>query len=244
MAAHRYWRLALLGSVVTLATVELRASVGGADVAAGASRSGTGSVAAWFDGAAGTEATASMPWLTFDFAAPQTVAEVALRTGAAGTGVPWGVALYWSDDASVWTLAAPVADTSALGAAATWTLSALPGVASAGHVAAGAVHWSGASAGAAGGRVVDNVRHCDAEDGGVYRIAGTVAIDGTPIVPVARRVRLFHRLSGRLVRETWSDAASGAFEFTGLRFGTYMVLAHDHTAAFEAVSADSVVDVP
>lgn len=82
------------------------------------------------------------------------------------------------------------------------------------------------------------VRH-DAEDGGAYRVAGTVAIDGSPVTPVSRRVRLFHRLSGRLVRETWS-AADGTFAFERIKAGEYLVVTDDHTRTYNAVAADAV----
>ena len=74
-----------------------------------------------------------------------------------------------------------------------------------------------------------------------YRVelfdAGTVTL-------VRRRVRLFHRQSGRLVRETWSDAATGAFEFRNLKAQDYLVVADDHTRYYNAVTADAVVPVP
>lgn len=80
-------------------------------------------------------------------------------------------------------------------------------------------------------------------DGGPYRVAGTVKIDGTPAVPVRRRVRLFHRFSGRLLRETWS-APDGTFEFAKVALDTYLVVADDYTGVYEAEAADRVVAVP
>lgn len=84
----------------------------------------------------------------------------------------------------------------------------------------------------------------DAVDGGNYRIAGTVAIDDSPDIPVSRRVRLFHRLSGRMVRETWSAPVSGAYEFRNLRSQLYLVVSHDHTGVYNAAVKDSITPEP
>lgn len=79
----------------------------------------------------------------------------------------------------------------------------------------------------------------DPFDGGNFRIAGTVAIDDSPDIPVRRRVRLFHKLSGRLVRETWS-AEDGSYEFRDIANDTYLVVAHDHTLQYNAAVKDSI----
>ena len=78
----------------------------------------------------------------------------------------------------------------------------------------------------------------DQVDGGILQISGTTTIAATG-APVSRRVRLFDLYSGRLVRQTVSDAA-GCYAFTSLRPGEYFVLAHDHTGQFNAVVADRV----
>lgn len=86
------------------------------------------------------------------------------------------------------------------------------------------------------------VLHADAVDGGPFRVAGTVKIDGTPPVPVRRRVRLFDVISGRLVRQVWSDTG-GAFSFERVRAGEYLVVSDDYTRAYNAVVADRVLAV-
>lgn len=80
----------------------------------------------------------------------------------------------------------------------------------------------------------------DAADGGHYRIAGTVAIDDNPDIPVSRRTRLYHQQSGRLVREMWSAAGTGAYEFRDLRLQQYFVVAHDHTNYYNAAIKDTI----
>ena len=80
----------------------------------------------------------------------------------------------------------------------------------------------------------------DAEDGGVYRVAATVKIKGTPNTPVARRVVLHDQLSGRVVRSTWSDAATGAYAFERIRRGPFYVAAFDHTGDKRAEIVDNL----
>lgn len=85
----------------------------------------------------------------------------------------------------------------------------------------------------------------DVVDGGVGRINGTVKVAGTPPAPVRRRVRLFDRRAGRLVRETWSDSATGAYEFADLAIGReFTVVAYDHTGTHNAVIADPLEAEP
>lgn len=81
-------------------------------------------------------------------------------------------------------------------------------------------------------------------DSGSYRITGTTKNKATPSdLPVARRVRLHEQISGRLVREVWSDA-SGAYSFNGLRLTAYYVVSFDHTNTFSAVIADNLTPEP
>ena len=81
-------------------------------------------------------------------------------------------------------------------------------------------------------------------DGGEFQIVGTTKNTGTPPAPVRRRVRLHEQISGRIVRETWSDATTGAYSFTGLRLTTYYVVGFDHTGAFGGVIADNLTPEP
>lgn len=80
-----------------------------------------------------------------------------------------------------------------------------------------------------GARVTARIlRSLPLDGSGLYRIEGTVAIDDEPTdIPVRRRVRLFRRLDGVLVAETFSDAITGAYAFTGLKLQKYFVVAHD-----------------
>jgi hypothetical protein len=81
-------------------------------------------------------------------------------------------------------------------------------------------------------------RH-DLYDSGAYRITGTVDELG---VAGSYRVRLFDRYSGRLMRETWSDA-NGAYSFSSIAYRNqgYFVVAYDHGGSpLNAAIADLV----
>lgn len=93
-----------------------------------------------------------------------------------------------------------------------------------------------------GGRLEGAVLQHDPADAGPYRVAGTVVIDGTPVTPARRRVRLFDVVRGRLVRETWS-AADGTYTFSQLRAGPWMVVVDDYTMTYEADAATQVLAV-
>lgn len=57
--------------------------------------------------------------------------------------------------------------------------------------------------------------------------------------PVSRRVRCFERRTGRIVRETWSNAA-GYYQFDDLDPGKrFTVVAHDYSGTYNAVIADN-----
>lgn len=80
----------------------------------------------------------------------------------------------------------------------------------------------------------------DVEHGGDGQIIGTTKNTGSPDYPVSRRVRLYRKRDGALVRQMWSDAA-GNYHFDRLRRDVdYVVLSHDHTGVFNAVIADSI----
>lgn len=78
------------------------------------------------------------------------------------------------------------------------------------------------------GRVMNLTLRRDTQDGGAYRIVGTVTELGTAGV---YRVRLFDRYSSRCLRETWS-AEDGAYSFTYIAYrqNGYFAVAYDHGA--------------
>lgn len=264
MAAHRYWGLLVTaragsGDGVALAEVEMRATAGGTDLCTGGTAGGDftsgqlpgnafdNSIATvWYNGATGGRPVR----LFYDFGSPVSVAEMWLRLPGAGTypGATFGPSLawpQWSDDGSAWFFDQAPAGTLELGNDGEATISGLDGVAPSAYRVGGAAlrlptSWP---AGPVSVRPTGALLRHDLQDGGSFRIAGTVAIDGTPATPVRRRVRLFHLLSGRLVRETWSDAA-GDFAFEKIAPGEYIVMSDDYTRTYNAVVADRVAAVP
>jgi hypothetical protein len=81
---------------------------------------------------------------------------------------------------------------------------------------------------------------------GGARITGTVKEKGVAVdVPVKRRVLLFDERANVVVRETWSDAATGAYAFESLNPTIrYLVIAYDHQQNFRATVADNLTAEP
>jgi hypothetical protein len=78
-------------------------------------------------------------------------------------------------------------------------------------------------------------------DAGTFTLAGTVKQLGSPNQPLRRRVNLIEEVSGRVIRETWSDATTGAYAFAGIAGGrTYSVISYDHANIYRAVIADKL----
>lgn len=75
---------------------------------------------------------------------------------------------------------------------------------------------------------------------GIGRVKGTVKETGDPEnTPVRRRVRLIRDRDGLLIRETWSDPATGEYDFQYVdETEKFTVLSYDHTGNFRAVVAD------
>ena len=77
---------------------------------------------------------------------------------------------------------------------------------------------------------------------GVGTVFGTTEIDGTPDAPLRARVRLIRERDGLVYRETWSDAATGAYRFDNVdELETYTVLSYHPTHDKRAVVADNLI---
>jgi hypothetical protein len=83
-------------------------------------------------------------------------------------------------------------------------------------------------------------------DSGFGRIVGTVKEDKLPVdLPLRRRVRLHDDATGRAVREVWSSAATGAYEFPRLDPAKrYSAIAYDRERNYRAVIADNLTPEP
>ena len=69
-------------------------------------------------------------------------------------------------------------------------------------------------------------------------ISGIVTIEN---IPGSRKVRLYRKHDGMLIRETWS-AANGAYSFTNIDPAwEYFVVAHDHLRVYNGVIQDMLV---
>ncbi len=73
----------------------------------------------------------------------------------------------------------------------------------------------------------------DVVDGGPFSVIEPVTRLGA-VPPQPRQVRMLDRMSGRLVREQWSDATTGLVTVPHLRAGPWDLYAHDHTGEHEA----------
>lgn len=258
MAAHRYWRVLMdrnnSNGRAALKKLEMRATVGGADQCTGGTplTSGTSSgttAAMAFDNSAATEWQSEIgpnqgfASIGYNFGSAVDVLEIALTLGVNASMQSSSAYLSYSDDGAVWDFLAPYLNLTAYAASATAVLSGF--AARGGHLVRGAVLSlsPGWPAQAINAQVRGSLARIDAEDGGPYRIAGTTEREVTPGVFVAhpnRRVRLFERLTGRLVREQWSDPLTGAYEFSQIKLREYILLTDDHARYYNAVAADLI----
>lgn len=267
---HRYWRISFwMGQVtdsanatVSLSEVEMRGSIGGADLTGSGTASavlasgnaGSGVVANVFDNNTGTSFVIQHFYnphpeyqhIVYDFGAgsPVDIAEMTIRSGGASANTADRASIWYSDDNTTWVRASQFFDVSALRTInTTVTLN--------GFVASGAevyraltprhrlnVGWTPDPT--LPTRAPGRVALPNLVDGGGYEISGTVAIDDTPDIPVRRQVRLFEKATGRLLRETFS-AANGAYSFEKIPNRTYFVVAHDVDGGeYNAVIADKI----
>lgn len=103
------------------------------------------------------------------------------------------------------------------------------------------VHSAGAAAPYSGPQLLSILKSSDFIHGGPGRITGTVEEKATPNLPLRRRVRLHRDVDGLCVRETWSDAATGAYAFTDINpTYKYTAIAYDYAHNHRAVAADNL----
>ena len=100
---------------------------------------------------------------------------------------------------------------------------------------------AGAAAPYSGPKLLSVLKSGDFIHGGHGRITGTVEEKATPNLPLRRRVRLHRDVDGLCVRETWSDATTGAYEFADINPAyRYTVISYDHEHNYRAVVADNI----
>ena len=100
---------------------------------------------------------------------------------------------------------------------------------------------AGAAAPYSGPKLLSVLKSGDFIHGGHGRIIGTVEEKASPNLPLRRRVRLHRDVDGLCVRETWSDAVTGAYEFTDINPAyRYTAIAYDYAHNHRAVAADNL----
>lgn len=100
---------------------------------------------------------------------------------------------------------------------------------------------AGAAAPYSGPKLLSVLKSGDFIHGGHGRIIGTVEEKASPNLPLRRRVRLHRDVDGLCVRETWSDATTGAYEFTDINPAyRYTAIAYDYEHNHRAVAADNL----
>lgn len=252
-ASYRYWRARAAGtygstSYVTL--IEMRVSADGSGpnlTITGngmASASAGSNIAQAFDGVDGGTSnswalvfSATGHWAQWDFGAgvQYDLNHFGIKMTNGGNVFTWF--FEGSNDGVNWevrAVLAPLTDAAMTYVRTNQPISIVP--ARPAQVVAGAVRPSAVP------RVDLNLRRLDIEDGGIYRVVGTVKVKGSPNVPVHRRVVLIAERSRRIVRETWSDPVTGAYAFESIRGDvTYTTMAYDHTSAhLRATVADGL----
>ena len=76
---------------------------------------------------------------------------------------------------------------------------------------------------------------------GIGRVKGTVTTKGSPNQPVHRKVRLIRERDGVVIREVWSNAATGEYDFQYVdEAQRYTVVSYDHLHNYRAVIADNL----
>ena len=263
MAAHKWWRvratqpnsgsssLYLLEVAFLASITDAVTSTGGVALASAFDASYPPSKA--FDGSTATGSgwwpgtTPTFPvWIGYNHAAAVEVAGVLITTGNSSLDFPndnW-LFLDYSDDGTTWVTAGPLKARDSL----SW------GIAVARRFAVAPISSSDIVS-----KFLQNVRRQYGDQlpqrpharrfagGGVWRwetqttgsgtISGIVTIEN---IPGSRKVRLYRKHDGMLLRETWS-APNGAYSFSNLDPAwEYFVVAHDHLRVYNGVIQDMI----
>lgn len=255
LGTHAYWAIFIgrgnANNRAAIAEVEMRSSIGGSNLCTGGTPTGPGGTAAnafdsngstWWESVS-EQRPLGAPRIGYQFASPVEIAEVVLTNNSNAAMLSGYGVLAWSDDGTTYTPVAPAfaLSTSASGSVTVSGFTPDMQIGSAGGDGSVVLlgDWAVTAPDDPGALAVGAMANFDSY-GGQHRVAGDVAITGTPDTPVRRRVRLLDKASGALMREVWSDAATGAYDFTNIREGETIVLAEDHTDVFNAVVSDAV----
>jgi hypothetical protein len=258
MSSHRYWRVRFaksngsntdiwLDEVSFRSAADADLSVGGTPIASGFYGAGYEAANA-FDKSVANNGWASPAstfpcWIGYDHGAAADVSSVLITCADNSNAsdelpVDGYVVLEWSDDGSTWNAEGQMTYRTsgdwAVGAvvrlvAGTPTARVISSVYSRlnGNVQSQNVFR--------GTHVQGSVYRLDIVDGGTGTISGVVTIEN---IPGSRKVRLYRKHDGRLMRETWS-AVNGAYSFSNIDPSLeYFVVAHDHLRVYNGVIQD------
>jgi hypothetical protein len=252
MAAHTYWRLNIAGtdggSTLTVAEVQMRTSVGGANAATGGTATASsGTAANAFDGNNSTNwalSSGTVGWLQYQFGSAQDIVEIAVTApSATTTNAPNRWSLQYSDDGSNWTSAAIV------GGQTSWTSneqrvftnSSYP--VAIGNRTLNPVYMPAVQVTVPAFSTRATLRMEPALQTSPM-LTGTVKQNGTN---VSRTVRAYCRLTGEILGEAVSDGTTGAFSINarGRTDYCYVVALDDLNSApdYNAAIFDLVIPV-
>lgn len=269
MAAHRYWRYFHVraggATTVVIGELQLRTAIGGASVATGGTASSSSNQVNWepakaFNGDAGgtnncwAAATQAQPniegygqWLQYDFGAgnEKDIIEIAISNGTYSTynALPLAFNIEYSDDGVNWTLARRIWETTAW--SATGTVRVYPvtplGPADITNRRLGQLLRRAPGRPDTKIEYMSMIEHTmDTVFGGTYKIVGNTTSLGNP---AARRVRLYHQVSGLYARQMHTGP-DGHFEFTNIEKGPWMVVGVDDTGVQNGTLFTHVEAVP
>lgn len=259
MAAHVYWRVRFTksnGSAtdIWLDEVSFR-SAADADLSTGGTAITSGIFDATYPASNAFDKTVAnngwaspsntFPcWIGYRHASAVNVASVLITCAdSAGASnqlpIDQAVFLEWSDDGSTWTAAGQLTYRVEGG----WAVAAVVRLVSG---APGTGKLVGSSINRLNGNVLPQsplrgvfVRgiyaRFDLVDGGSGTISGLITIEN---IPGSRKVRLYRKHDGCLMREVWSSP-TGAYSFPNINPTIeYFVVAHDHNRIYNAVVSD------
>lgn len=263
MAAHRHWALSMLarpgsGNGVGVSEIEMRGSVGGADLCVGGTASGVSNFghvpANAFDNNNTTiwhNAGTGGLWarLAYQFLTDVDVVEIKVRNAPATpySGIQFGplaCRVEWSDDGTNWFIGSRCFDTSILGNDEEIVVGGISDAAPGGVFSESpfvksenAPPWPVTVKVAV--PMIGFVQN--SSYGGRGRISGTVKIKGTPNYAVYRKVRLVREIDAICVAEQWSDPVTGVYQFDYYdETKKYTVISYDYENDFRAVIADNL----
>ena len=262
MAAHKYWRVIFKGRTsspfIMLDEVSFRSasdvdlSTGGSAISGGDNSSGYPASNA-FDKSLANQGWASLngvwpAWIGYNHPSPVEVDSVLVTCEGSATSANLPayfseVNVQYSDDGAVWYDwgSSPYA----LTISGAWSAGQVVRlgrsvIAPTSRAVSGVylAHGDRAMQMPLNAKVVGVVSQWEVQTTGSGTISGIVTIEN---IPGSRKVRLFRKQDGMLIRETWS-APNGAYSFTNIDPAwEYFVVAHDHLRVYNGVIQDMLV---